>query len=51
MPRFAAPPPRYENAEMIAAISSVTSGPDLFSRANSLKTTENRREDITPAQK
>jgi len=33
-PRFAAPPPLYENAELIAAISSVTRRPDLFSNAN-----------------
>jgi hypothetical protein len=48
-PRFAAAPPVYENAEMIAAISSVTSRPNLFRRANSLKTTENSREDTTPS--
>ncbi len=48
-PRFLAPPPRYENAELIAAISSVTSRPNLFRGANSLKTTENSREDTTPA--
>jgi len=40
-PRFAAPPPLYENAEMIEAISSVTRWPDLFRSANSLKTTGN----------
>ncbi len=44
-PRFAAPPPRYENAELIAAISSVTSGPNLFRNANSLKMKGNGRED------
>ena len=50
-PRFAAPPPLYENAEMISAISSITSRPNLFRDANSLKTTENSRDDTTPAHK
>jgi hypothetical protein len=50
-PRFAAPPPRYENAEMIAAISPVTSGANLFRDANALKTTENYRGDTPPAHK
>jgi len=50
-PRFAAPPPRYENAEMIAAISSVTSRPNLFRNANSLKTMENSGDDTTAAHK
>jgi hypothetical protein len=42
-PRFLAPPPRYENAELIAAISSVTSRPNLFRGANSLKIKETKR--------
>ena len=50
-PRFAALPPRYENAEMIAAISSITSRGNLFRDANSLKTKENNREDTTPSHK
>ena len=48
-PRFLAPPPRYKNAELIAAISSVTSRPNLFRGANSLKTTENSLEGTTLA--
>lgn len=47
-PQFPAPPPQYENAEMIAAISSVTSRADLFHTANSLRKKENSREDTTP---
>jgi hypothetical protein len=50
-PRFSAPPPRYENAEMIAAISSVTRGRNLFRDANALKTTKNRSEGTMPAHK
>ncbi len=48
-PRFAAPPPRYENAKMIAAISSITSQPNLFRDANSLKTNGRDPEDATPS--
>jgi hypothetical protein len=50
-PRFAALPPPYENAEMIAAISSVTSRGNLFRNANSLKMKGNGREDVPPAHK
>jgi hypothetical protein len=50
-PRFAAPPPRYENAEMIAAISSVTGGPNLFRNSNSLKTQASNREEPNPSHK
>jgi hypothetical protein len=42
-PRFLAPPPRYENAELIAAISSVTSRTNLFRGAKSLETKETKR--------
>ena len=50
-PRFAAPPPRYENADMIEAISSVTSRPNLFRGSNSLKTTGNSPNDTPSAHK
>jgi hypothetical protein len=42
-PRFPALPPRYENPEMIEAISSVTSRRNLFRSANSLETKETKR--------
>jgi hypothetical protein len=50
-PSFAAPPPLYESAEMIAAISSITRSPNIFRSANSLKNKENTREDTAPAHK
>jgi hypothetical protein len=50
-PRFAALPPRYENAGIIEAISSVTSRPDLFRGAKSLETKETERAPRRPSHK
>jgi hypothetical protein len=50
-PRFAAPPPLYQNAELVAAISSVTRAASLFGNINSLKTTEDSHTNTLPPHK